>query len=369
MDPAPTPSPPATIAGWERAGRRAWAFVGIVLASLAVYVGLSLLSGIVVPLIVAVVVGALFAPLVDRLARRMPRAVGAGIVLLALLALAAVVIGLAIDGVVDQADEIGEQLARGFDEAIGWFQGLGVGGLDAGRATEGTQELGTSLIGGLAAGIGSVFSSTAAFVVGLFVGVFLLYFVLADWHELSAWTARHLGVPRTVGTDLVEDTTWALRQYFLALSITSLVVSALVGITAAVLGLPLALTIAVVTFVTSYVPFLGAILSGAFAVLIALGSGGLTDAVVMLAVVLIAQNAVQTLLQTKLTQGRLQMHPIVILGSTIAGAAAFGLLGAALSTPVVAIVVKAVERLRGAPDANPGTEPDGAGHDPAPAGA
>lgn len=99
-------------------------------------------------------------------------------------------------------------------------------------------------------------------------------------------------------------------------------------------------------------PYLEANLSGAFPVLIALGAGGLTDAVITLVVVLVAQNLVQTIVQTKLTEGRLPLHPIVTFGSTIAGGALFGLLGAALSTPLVAIAVQVNRRL-GAESAEP----------------
>lgn len=99
---------------------------------------------------------------------------------------------------------------------------------------------------------------------------------------------------------------------------------------------------------TSYVTYIGAIFSGAFAVLIALGAGGPVDAAIMLAVVLIAQNVVQAIVHTKLTEGRLSLHPIVIFGSTIAGGAIFGLLGAAVSTRIVAISIPVSRRLRDA---------------------
>jgi predicted PurR-regulated permease PerM len=112
------------------------------------------------------------------------------------------------------------------------------------------------------------------------------------------------------------------------------------------LGLPLAFTIAIVTFVTAYVPYLGAIFSGAFAFLVALGSGGPGKAFVVLAVVLIAQNAIQTLVQNKLTSDRLRIHPIVNFGSTIVGASLAGVLGATLSAPAVAAMVRLVGRVR-----------------------
>lgn len=353
----------AGAATWARVGRWAWSFVGVVVALLFVYAGWSLLSGLVVPLVIAVVVGAMFASVTDVLAAWMPRSVAASIVLLGITVVAVVILWLAVRGIVDQAPEIGRQLEEGFDATRAWLEDLGVGHLDPGAAADRSEGLGAALVPGLTAQLGSVFSSTAAFLMGSFVGLFLLYFVLADWHELAGWVAGHLGVRPELGAKIVEDTMWALRQYFLALTVSSVLVAALVGGTAALLGIPLALTIAVITFVTAYVPFLGAIVSGAFAVLIALGSGGLRDAVILLVVILVAQNVVQTVVQTMLTQGRLHLHPIVILGSTIAGGAVLGLLGAALSTPVVAIVLKVNGRLRDAREPGgspPGTEPVGA---------
>jgi len=112
-----------------------------------------------------------------------------------------------------------------------------------------------------------------------------------------------------------------------------------------VLDLPLAFTVALVTFVTSFIPYLGAILSGGFAVLVALGAGGLDDALIMLAVVLITQNVIQTLLLTKVTSDKLSLHPIVNLGSTIVGATIAGLVGATLSAPIVATLLAIRKRL------------------------
>ncbi|GAA1993250.1 AI-2E family transporter [Isoptericola halotolerans] len=331
----------------ERWGRRAWAFVGLALAAIAVYLGTSMISGLVIPLIVALVVGALFAPLCSRLARWMPRPLAAVVVLLGLLAVAVGTVGMAVHGVVQQATEIGSQLTEGFEAVRAWAGDLGVALPDVSDGeTAGLPEWGTMLLSGFTAQLGNVFSGTAALAMGTFVGLFLLYFILADWDQLMRWTARNVGVAEDVGAGIIGDGTWAMRRYFLALTVSSVVVSILVGAAAWLLDLPLAFTIAVVTFITSYVPFLGAIVSGAFAVLIALGSGGVVPALVMLAVILIAQNAVQTIIQTFMTQGALKMHPIVILGSTIAGGALFGLLGAALSTPVVAILIKIAERFR-----------------------
>lgn len=332
----------------ERWGRRSWAFVGIALAAVTVYVGTSLISSLVVPLIVAVVVGALFTPVCDWLARWIPRRLAAAVVLLGLATVAAGAVLIAVRGVFSQAAVIGRELTDGFQGLQTWLAGLGIDlpGLDA--ATQDIPAWETSLVSGLTAQLGTLFSGTTAFLAGLFVGIFLLYFILADWDTITRWTSHRLGVPEDTGAGIIDDSVWSMRKYFLALTISSSIVSIIVGVTAWLLGLPVAFAIGLVTFVTSYVPFLGAIVSGAFAVLIAFGAGGLEAAVIMLVVILIAQNPVQTIIQTSLTRNALKLHPIVILGSTIIGAALFGLLGAALSTPLVAILIKLDDRLHAA---------------------
>ncbi len=324
---------------------RSWYVVGITAAAAIVYVGLSAISGLVVPLIVSTVVAMLFAPSTDWLERFMPRALAAGLVLAALIAVTVGAVWVAVEGVIDQAPEIGRRLAAGIEEVGDWLDEEGWTSDDSEVVVDDLGGMWTNAVPGATTYLSTVFSSAAAFAVGTLVAVFLVFFGLKDWRPLSDWVAGHMGVAEDVGRDIVHDATWSMRQYFIALTISSLVVAVIVGAAVAILGLPLAFTIAVVTFTTSYVPYLGAIISGAFAVLIALGSGGFTDAVIILAVVLVAQNVVQTLVQTKLTEGRLKLHPIVIFGSTIAGGAVFGLLGAALSTPLVAIGLSVSKRL------------------------
>jgi len=337
----------------RRWGMRGWMFVGIAAAG-SVLVGIfGAVSGLVVPLVVAVVIGILFVPLVDRLERMMPRPVASALVLAGLLVAATVSVVVAVAGVVDQAPEIGHNLGKGLDRIVVWLDDLSFQVPGSDEMVDDLGDLWSLAAPGLASYVGTVFSGTAAFFAGTFVAVFMLYFILADWAELRAWVATHLGVEATVGGDIVDDTTWSMRQYFIALTMSSVIVAVIVGTAAIVLDVPLAFTIALVTFFTSYVPYIGALFSGVFAVLIALGSGGATDAVIMLVVVLVAQNIVQTIVQTKTSEGRLSLHPIVIFGSTIVGGATLGLLGAALSTPAVAIMVRVARRLTAERDSPP----------------
>ncbi|TDT15887.1 putative PurR-regulated permease PerM [Ilumatobacter fluminis] len=326
-------------------GLRSWWFVGIAAAAAILAGAIGAVSGLVVPLVVAVVVGMLFVPSVDFLDRYMPRALAAAIVLTALVGVAVAAIAVSVAGVVGQADEIAAQLEAGSDQLIEWAEELDLEVGGSGQLVDGLADVWDFAISGVVGLAGTVFSTATAFLAGSFVGVFMLYFILADWNRLANWVGDHLGVSSEVGRGIVDDATWSMRQYFAALTVASVVVAVMVGLTAAILGVPLAFTIAMVTMLTAYIPYLGALFSGAFAVLIALGSGGFEDALIMLLVILVAQNVVQTIVQTKMSEGRLSLHPIVIFGSTIAGGATLGLLGAALSTPVVALCVTVQRRL------------------------
>lgn len=95
--------------------------------------------------------------------------------------------------------------------------------------------------------------------------------------------------------------------------------------------------------VTSYVPYLGAIVSGIFAFLVALGAGGVGAAVVVLVIVLLMQNIIQTIIQNRLASNQLQLHPLVTFIATILGGMVFGVLGAMLATPLTAAVIRARE--------------------------
>ena len=329
-----------------RLGTRAWAVVGIAAASVIVYLTLAGLSGLVIPLVVAVVVGTLFVPLVDKLSVHMPRNLAAGIVLIGLVAIGVGSIWVAVAGIVDQGSEIQDQLASGVATARDWLVSIGFDPASAQDISDGVGDITQASVGGLTTYVSTVFSSVSAFIVGTFVGLFLLFYILSDWKEFSTWVGSHLGVPNDLGTGIVDDATWSIRRYFYALTITSLVTALLVGGTAAVIGVPLAITIGLVTFITSYVPYVGAFVSGAFAVLIALGSGGVSDAAIILVVILVVQMVIQPLLQNRLTASELDLNPVVSFGSTIIGGVLAGVLGATLSAPVVAMIIKIVGRVR-----------------------
>ncbi|GAB2474722.1 AI-2E family transporter [Xylanimonas ulmi] len=348
-----------------RLGRVGWAVVGIAAAVVVVYSAVSMLSGLAVPLVVAVVLGVLLHPVVDWLERRgLPRGIGASLVLVALAVVVGVAVWVTVVGVIEQSTEIVDRLTVGLTELASLevqFAGAAVdlSVVDLGEATQ-------AISGGIASLFGSVFSGAAAFAMGTFIAVFFLFYILADWARVKGFVMRYTAIGATSGHDVVEEATITLRRYFGAMTLSNLIAAVLIALAAALMDVPLAFSIGLVTFVTSYVPFLGAIFSGAFAVLIALGSRGPVHALVLLGVILVMQNLLQTLILTKLSSDRLRLHPIVNLGSTVAGTVFAGLLGATLSAPLVVMLRDVVGHLRERPDDGEAPRPTPAAPAPSP---
>ena len=332
---------PPALARW---GLSAWLSIGLIALAVVVYIGLAQISSLLIPLVIAVVIGMLFSPVVDRLTRvGLPPFAAASLVLVGLIAITALSIFLAVKGIYDQRDLIVEQFSSGWDMVQAWLAERGIPVDNVNQAVETLSTGATSGAGGFVqAGLSSAFS----FIVGLLIGVFLLFYVLKDWHVIRDWVANHLGqIPPDLGAGIINDATRAIRSYFAGLAITAFPVAIIIGIAMLILDIPLAFTVILVTFVTSFIPYLGAIISGAFAVLVALGAGGVQEAIIILIVVLVAQNVVQTLMLTKVTSDKLSIHPIVNLGSTVVGATLAGVVGATLSAPAVATVISVSRRI------------------------
>jgi predicted PurR-regulated permease PerM len=131
----------------------------------------------------------------------------------------------------------------------------------------------------------------------------------------------------------------------------------LIGGAALILGVPFAGTIAVVTFVGAYVPFVGAWVSGAFAVLIALSTGSTSDALILAVVALLANGVLQQMIQPFVIGATLSLNPLVVLVVTIGAGALFGMVGLTLAAPLTSAAVHISNELRswtgGAPRGQP----------------
>ena len=325
-------------------GLLAWFLIGVG----AVFVGavfvLQEISTIVGPVVAGGIVAAVASPLVAKLQRRgVPRFAGAALVLLLLVALAVVVALLVFGGIVENSAEIKAAAHKALGQVETWANDADANGTsDAKKSVESAvPNTGGRLLKGAANGIEGL-TSLAFF---LSFTAFAVFFLLKDGPAIRRFVDHHLGVPYPVATVVTGDVLNSLRRYFLGVTIVAAFNAVVVGLGALILDVPLAGTIAVVTFVTAYVPFIGAFVSGAFAVMLALATQGTSTAVIMLVVVLLANGTLQNILQPVAFGATLGLNPLVVLIVTIAAGSVFGMVGLVLGAPLTSAAVHIAQDL------------------------
>jgi predicted PurR-regulated permease PerM len=165
---------------------------------------------------------------------------------------------------------------------------------------------------------------------------------------IRAWAERHLGVPAPTARAISTRTLESIRGYFFGVTLVAGFNAVLIGGGALLLGVPLAGTIAAVTFIGAYIPYLGAWGAGAFAVLIALGGAGTDAAIAMAILQLLANGILQQMVQPIAYGAALGIHPLAVLVVTIAGGALFGAPGLILAAPLTSAAVRISADLSGA---------------------
>jgi predicted PurR-regulated permease PerM len=336
-------------------GFSSWLLVGFVGIIVGVIWLLGQTSTIVLPVILAAVLGAVAGPAVGWLERhRVPRVGGAILVLLGLVALGVLVFCLVLGGISANSGEISVKLSQALDKIQGWFSDLGVDDTQQAKADvrEAAPEIRSTLLSGISEGV----EGLSSLVFFLAFAALSTLFVLKDGPVMHRFINRHLGVPEPVADVVTTNVARSLRNYFLGVTIIAAYNGILIGLAALILGVPLAGTIAVVTFVAAYVPYAGAWVAGAFAVLLALGTEGTTDALIMTVVVLLANGALQQLIQPFVMGATLGLNPLVVLVVTIGAGSLFGMVGLTLAAPLTSAAVHISSELRDRSDGSAGAE-------------
>ena len=350
-------------------GLLAWFLVGVAILVVGLVWLLDLTSTIIVPVTVGAILATVAGPLVTKLQRnRVPRAAGAALVLLLMLAITVVIALLVFGGIYEQSSEIKASATKAVDTIEDWMNDAGAGGTSgtSEQAQNSAVQTGKTLLQGVAEGIKGVTS----LVFFLTFTVFSTFFLLKDGPAVRGFVDRNLGVPRDVATVITGNITRSLRRYFLGVSYVAAFNALVVGLAALVLDVPLAGTIAVVVFVTAYVPFIGAFVSGAFAVMLALAEQGTTTALIMLVVVILANGLLQNIVQPIAFGATLDLNPLVVLIVTIGFGSIFGMIGMVLAAPLTSAALhisrdlaraKAQEALAAEPPPQADPQPAGAG--------
>jgi putative heme transporter len=344
-------------------GRSSWLIVGVLLVLLGLIWLLAETYTIVGPMVCALIVAVVAMPIVRLLDGHIPRVLAAALVLLAVAAIAVLIVVIVVAGITGQSAELSAQAAAGADKIQGWLTSAGVDSSSASGAVTTAKHASSQMISTLVHGIVHGIRGLASILFGLSFAALGTFFLLKDGPMMRGWVDRHLGVPEPVARTITGSLITSLRGYFRGVTIVAAFNGVVVGLAALVLDVPLAGTIAVVTFVTAYVPYIGAVVAGAFAVLLALGGQGTSVAVAMLIIVILANGLLQNIVQPFAMGSALHLNPLVVLVVTIGAGCLFGMLGLVLAAPIVSAIVRIGKELNRPPEAAPG-----AGEEPRPAG-
>ena len=296
-----------------------------------------------VPLIVAALISTQLLPLIDLATRRgMSRGLA-----VAASVLGVVVIGVGLawvfsDALFGNLGGVGEDISDGADKVVAW---LGDNNDWVMQHEDAIHNFLKSILpaakdaaGGVLEGALGALSLTAQLVSGaLLVLVFLLY-LLTSGDAVWGWIRDRFSPDRRDRVAGVGHAAWnAASGYIRGISLIALIDTTVITLGMLVIGTPHVGTLALLSFVTLFIPILGAWVSGAVIVLVTLASVGTGAAVAMAVVILVAQQLDSMFVTPLVYQQTVNLHPIVTLTAVIVGSQLLGIVGAFLAVPMVAV--------------------------------
>ncbi len=332
------------------AGAWSWRIIVVGIVLFAAGNVLALLSPLVLPLVIAILIAAPLERLVTWMQRlKIPRGLGAAI---AVLSLVIVVLGLGVaigTSVMSGFESLRQSAAEGFDQLVNWLVDgpLHVSSDQINGTVDQVLNTARENAWGLASGAWSVTGTIGALVAGVVLALLSLYFFLRDGAQMWGFFVGLAPRRARVSMDRAGQAGWTtLRRYTQTSVFVAFIDAVGIGIGAWILGVPLALPIALAVFMFSFIPLFGAGISGAVAVLVALVDGGWVTALLMLLVVLIVQQIEGNVLYPWLFGKAASVHPMAILLTVAAGILLAGLAGAVIAVPILAFTVAFTRGLR-----------------------
>ncbi|MCL3862551.1 AI-2E family transporter [Actinotalea sp. K2] len=333
-------------AGWS------WRLVAITIALAGVVVALSVGKVIWVSVVVALLLTVLLLPVVNYLEARLrfPRGAAAGLSVIGLVAFVTGLLTMAGREIVQGFADLRDQALEGFDALLEYAVN-GPLGLDRDEIDGYVAQIGDQIGSNsqtLISGALSVTTTIGQVFAGTLIALFCLLFFLKDGKTIWAWLIRLLPVgSRMPAFEASRRGMLTLGSYVRAQILVALVDAIGIGVGAAILGLPLALPLGVLVFLASFIPFVGAIATGAIAILVALVDQGPATALIMAAIVLGVQQLEGNVLQPLLLGHAVSLHPVAVLLVVTGGALAAGIVGALLAVPIAATINTVVLYLHG----------------------
>ncbi|MEV6588310.1 AI-2E family transporter [Streptomyces acidicola] len=326
----------------------AWCAVVLLVAGV-VYVAIRLcveFRTAVVPLLLALLGTALLRPMHRRLvAAGVHRSIAAAVTCVAVVAVVGGAVYVVVAAIVDAGDQIVHSLREAARSIATRFGPAGTSLEDlATNAPKLLGKFGGTAASGVLSGVSVVGEAIAMAVLALL----LVFFFLRDFHRAGD-ALRAVAPGSTAGTveAMARRAFHAVEGFMRGTTFIALIDSVCVTVGLLILKVPGAVGLGALVFVGAYIPYLGAFLSGAVAVLVALADRGFVIALWALGIIVAVQLLEGHVLQPMVQSRTVQMHPAVVMVTLTAGASVAGILGLLLAVPLTAAAFGVVHELRG----------------------
>lgn len=331
--------------GFGRIATRSVQLLALIAVVAVVAYGITRLTLVVIPVLIALVLAAAIHPLVAWLRRhRVPSLLATWVALVLIVAVLVGVLTAVVLAVIDQWEELADQAIDGIAELQDSLTALPFQISEeqiADARTAATDFLTSSSFGATAA---AGFSATADFLAGFFLMIVVLFFFLKDGPKIWEFLLRpfegeQYARAKRVGTRTVGT----LGGYVRGTAIVAAVDAIGIGLGLVIVGVPLAIPLAVLVFLLAFIPLVGATLAGILAALVTLVANGWVDALIVVAIVIVVNQLEGDLLQPVVMGRSLRLHPLVILVALTVGTVLAGITGAVLAVPIAASIWGAVQ--------------------------
>lgn len=339
---APVPIEETLPRGVRVAGAWSWRLLAIgAVIAVAIYLVIQL-QLIVIPLLIAVLIGALLVPFSAFLHRHhWPRWIAIVTALLMLLVVIGGLFYLAVWQITREASSLSAQSIVAYEQFRHWLT-TGPLGLTPAQIDAYLKQLGAALQQGgqmLVSGALSIGSTVGHVLTGVVLALFSLIFILIDGKGIWNWIVHLFPRKARAAVDGAGRAGWVTLTSFVKVQVLVATIDSIgIGLGAFILGLPLVIPITVLVFLGSFIPIVGSVLSGALAVIIALIFKGWFWGLIMLLIVLGVQQLEGHVLQPFIMGTAVKVHPLAVVLVVAAGSLLAGIPGALFAVPLAAVL-------------------------------
>ena len=326
-----------------------WRLIVVGLVGWAMLRFINLISIVVIPLSIALLLSALLAPAVGWLFRlRLPRSLATFLVLICGIGAVAGTLTLVINQFIAGLPELTDKTSDGVRQIQQWAKTgpLRLSDAQVNQAIDNAQ----NWVNSNTAALTSTGIATAAtlfeLITGMLLVLFSTFFFLRDGRKIWRFIVRLFPVNARWSLADAGDAAWStLGSYVRATVLVAFIDALGIGIALVVLKIPFPFPLAALVFLGAFIPIVGASVSGAVAVLVALVDQGWVISLIVLGAVILVQQVEGHLLQPLIMGRAVAIHPLVVIIGIASGVVLAGIIGALVAVPVIAVLNTAVRRL------------------------